>query len=218
MVEKDKNKVVVQTTIKEDVINSIIPSIKEVERFIIFLNKKFGLGLPNDIIINIQQTNPKTKGFFMPKGHKESYQNGKGKLNYICLSSIHLKNFPYETIAHETAHFYNDFKGIKDCSSNQYHNKRFKEVAEMLLLKVDKGKGYSQTSETEEFKDLLKEFKINDNAFKIFQNSKERKQKDNSRNLLYMCSCGVKVRTARNEEKPFNAICEYCKTKFVRVE
>jgi len=211
MVEKDIK------VIKTKLGNSIQPSVAETERFICYLNKRFDLGLPDNLIVNIEDTSKNTKGFFRCKEHQKHYENTKQPLNYICISSIHLQNNPYETIAHETAHFYNYSKGIKDCSSNQYHNKNFKVIAEKLLLKVEKGKrGFAYTDVTEEFTKMLKDFKADAKAFHIFQRTKEGKAKSPNRNLLFMCGCGIKVRTARNQNKPFNAICQYCNTEFTQ--
>ncbi len=211
-----KDKFIVQT-IKDKLSNSIKPSIEESERFILFLNGRFNLNLPDNLIINIQETTETTKGFYMPKEHLKHYSNTIQELNYICLSSLHLKNTPYETICHELAHFINDSEGHK--AKNNYHTKEFKKVAEMLLLKVSKGKhGFNHTEETEEFKKMVaEEFKPSQDAFHIFQNSYKGK-KEKSRNLLFKCGCGCKIRTARNEEKPLKAICSYCNTEFIEVK
>lgn len=189
------------TLIKNNLGNSIQPSITEIERFICYLNKRFNLELPDNLIINIQDTRKTIKGFFMCKEHLKHYENTKQPLNYICISSVNLKNKPYETIAHETAHFYNYIKGIKDCTKNQYHNKKFKVIAEKLLLSVERGtRGYAYTDVTEGFIKMLKDFKTDRNAFKIFQRTID-KDKVQNRNILYICSCGIKIRTARNENK-----------------
>lgn len=42
-----------------------------------------------------------------------------------------------ETLLHESAHALNFARGIKDCSRNQYHNRRFKEAAEEVGLLVE---------------------------------------------------------------------------------
>jgi hypothetical protein len=202
-----ENKLVVQTT-------SIIPSIQEIERFYNFLNTKHKLGLPNNILFTIEQKSPKMLGYFMPSNNPTCYQKENTTLNTITLNSLFLiKGHPYITIAHEIAHFYNSFLGIKDCSSNQYHNKHFKKSAEMLGLLVTKtNKGFSQTDETTEFEDTLKEFMPTKDAFIIFQNNKEKVKKP-SRNILFTCMCGVKIRTARNNF--LGAICRGCNTEFI---
>jgi len=214
--EKKDYNTIAQAPIKDSIAHSISPSIAEIERFILFLNKRFGLGLPNNISISIEKTSPTYKGFFRPHLNPEHITNEQTALNQIVLSSYHLKNSPYETIAHETAHFINYFQGVKDCSNSQYHNKHFKTTAEKLLLLVEKTKkGYSLTKDSPAFIEMLKEFSPSPTAFKIFQNIRESKIKKPNRNLLYICSCGVKIRTARNENKPLKAICSYCNTEFI---
>jgi len=215
MIENDKKKTDTKLKpIKATITNSIQPSIKECERFIVFLNKRFKLGLPDNLIVNITETKSTIKGYFMSKEHSKGYVNTQKPLNYICISSHHLKDNPYETVAHELAHFYNYANGINDCTVNQYHNKHFKIIAEKLLLKVDRGtRGFAYTDTTKEFNEMLKEFKPNKKAFHIFQKMKD-KGKSPNRNLLFICDCGIKVRTARNIDKPFNAICQYCNTEF----
>jgi predicted SprT family Zn-dependent metalloprotease len=196
--------------------NSIKPSIDEAERFIIYLNKRFKLGLPNTIIVNIEETKKTVIGYFRPKENPKHYRNSKKSLNNICLSSLWLKEDPYETIAHEVAHFYNYKNGIRDCTINQYHNKHFKEVAERLLLTVEqtRTRGFAYTKPSKEFKKMLREFKPNRKAFHVFQKTVD-KEKQPTRNILYMCSCGVKIRTAKNKNKSLDAVCQYCNTKFM---
>lgn len=209
------DKILVQT-LNNKISNSIKPSIEETERFIIFLNKRLNLGLADNLIINIQDTSKSTKGFFMPKQHKNHYENKKDALNYICISSLYLTDKPYETIAHETAHFINAMSG--HIPKNNYHTKQFKNQAERLLLEVNKGKyGYNETKETPAFLELIKEFEPNKDAYLIYQNKEDRNKKG-SRNILYTCNCGTKIRTARNKEKPLKAICEYCNSQFMSQE
>ena len=201
-------------------INSISPSIKESERFIYFLNDRFNLNLNlEDLTILIQETKPSIKGFFMPSLHLRSFKTDEEKkLNTICLSSHTLKQNPYETLTHELAHYIDLIKNNHIPKSN-YHNKNFKLIAEKLLLKVEKGiYGYCYTSETDEFKQLLKEFKPSLNAFKIFQQISQNKKKDKSRLLLFMCECGTKIRSAKNENKPLKAICLYCNSEFKQIQ
>lgn len=201
---------------------SITPSILESERFIRFLNTRLSLGLDlTDLTILIHETSAKVKGYFRPKENLKSWcintnQEEKKPINSIVLSSHTLKETPYETLAHELAHYINHHNGIKDCSGNQYHNKHFKTQAEKLLLRVERmgPYGYALTSETEEFKQLVQEFKPNEEAFKLFQGLGERTEKKKGRMIKYTCGCGCIIRTARNENKPLIAVCGYCNTSF----
>jgi hypothetical protein len=193
--------------------NSISPAIKESERFILFLNDKFGLELKKDWIITISKTKPSNYGHFQA----QAIENTTKKLNNINLNLIHLKKCnPYEVLTHELAHYINFSKGINDCSSNQYHNKHFKAQAERLLLKVERmgKKGYAKTSESEEWLKMLEEFKPNKEVFNFCQNHQEKAKKPQL-NLKYVCDCGYICRSSRID---FSAECNYCQTTFKRCE
>lgn len=195
--------------------NSFIPALKESERFIEFLDKRFSLNLPKNYLITISKANKNNIGYFQNKESKEKFVNSKQDLNNINLNTFYLKTEnPYEVLAHELAHFVNYNNKVKDVTSNQYHNKYFKKTAEMLLLSVEKGKkGYDKTKETDAFNEMLKEFKKDDNAFSIFQNQKDKK-KVGSRMKLYICGCGVKVRCATK----LNARCLDCGATFQEIK
>ena len=218
---------------------SISPSIAEIERFISYLSDKLNLKPFNNLIVLIQKTEPQVKGYYNPSSwkHQEREQEPTN-INEITLSSINLLFEPYETIAHEFAHFLNTHLDGYKGNSRNYHTLEFRERAEQLLLKVEKGNyGFNRTFETAEFKQMLLDFKPSPKAFKIFQPNDsrivgidgdgnpidingdivKRKPKGNSRLLLFSCGCGCKVRTARNENKPLMAVCEYCDTEFKEV-
>jgi len=191
--------------------NSLIPAINESERFIKFLDKKFKLNLPNNYIVVINKTSKNAYGTFSNPKTQQHFINTTQELNTITLNTFYIKECnPYSVLAHELTHFLNHIKGIKDTSANQYHNKHFKLQAENLLLKVERtNKGYNQTSETELFKQMLKEFKPLKDVFNVFQAQRDKK-KVGSRLKLYVCSCGVKVRCAVE----LNAKCLNCNTEF----
>ncbi len=70
------------------------------------------------------------------------------------------------TLVHEMVHYYNDQRGIRDCSrGNTYHNRKFKEQAEKCGLRIDHHPtyGWSITSPTDE----LVEFCLNNNLSEI---------------------------------------------------
>lgn len=198
--------------------NSLIPAIKESEKFIKFLNEKFKLNLPNDFLISIHKAGKGKIGFFSPKGNSTAFkikeQEKVNPLHSINLNTLYLnKSNPYEVLTHELAHFINEVNNVKDCSSNQYHNKHFKETAEILLLKVSKTKrGYSQTEETDEFNKMIREFKPDKEVFNIFQEVKTGIAQK-SRLFLYMCECEIKIRSGLQD---LDVKCNKCKKDFIR--
>ena len=194
--------------------NTIIPIIKEGERFINFLDEKLNLNLPNSWIFTISKSNKNNLGYFMSKNNKNRFEKGNKALNNINLNLLNLNNMDvYEVIAHEIAHFINFNKGLVDCSSNGYHNKKFKICAEKLYLNVSKGKkGYSITKGNDDFKKLLEEFKPNKKVFDIIQKTSITLKKG-SRLRLYMCNCGVKIRVGSDD---FKGLCLNCDTEFIK--
>jgi len=212
----------IEQTNKTDLVfkhKSITDGVKEVERFIQYLNNRFNLKLQDDLIVLISETRRQTLGSFNQAWKEQD--NEQNKINSITISSQILKDKkPYETIAHELAHYLDIAIDKSKFPRGNYHTNKFKVRAEQLLLKVVKGSyGYNQTSETDAFNLMLKDFGTDENAFKVFQEPKGigLKPKAEIRNLLFMCSCGVKIRTARNKDKPFKAICGYCNSEFKEV-
>jgi len=196
--------------------NSLIPAIKESERFINFLNVKFSLNLPKDFIIVINKANKNALGMFSSVETKNHFINTTAELNTITLNTLHLKECnPFEVLAHELAHYVNYLNKIKDCSSNQYHNKHFKKQAEMFLLTTQQTKKGYITLENDEFNAMVNnEFKGNKEVFNVFQAQKEKK-KVGSRLRLYTCECGIKLRVAKDN---LNAVCLDCNTNFKKEE
>lgn len=210
---EDSRKLLFKQQQPETIANTINPSIKEIERFLLFLNKRFDLGLSFDnLTILISQAHHNTMGYFTPNG----FQNTTQTLNGIVLNSIYLKEHPYETIAHELAHYYNNQKGIKDCSRQQYHNKFFKKTAELLLLECDarSNKGYAFTRETPAFLKMLEdEFKPDPQAFHINQIHNPKKPKTPSRLYKWTCSCFDPF-IIRCGDRTLKATCSICESEF----
>lgn len=76
------------------------------------------------------------------------------------------------TLLHEMCHYWNYENGIQDCSrGNTYHNKRFKEAAELHGLNVEHSEkyGWSHTSPSEE----LLEFVVKNGLTDILINRNE---------------------------------------------
>lgn len=197
--------------------NSIIPAIREGERFIKFLNNELDLGISEDLILTISKSKKSNLGHYASIKTAVHFVADKKDIPNINLNSLYLvEGNPYQTLTHEVAHHLNDLRGFVDCSSNQYHNKHFKAKAEELKLKTtyNKKRGYAFTEETEEFKQMLKRFKPLNSVWEVFQVDKTQDKKKPQLNALWICSCGVKIRSARD----LNVYCNDCETDFARVE
>ena len=106
------------------------------------------------------------------------------------------------TLLHEVAHSINHMNGIEDCSSNQYHNGKFKAQAEALGLKTleIKGKGHAATELTElGAKRWKKALTILTNAFDLTAlGGEQAKKKGRNTNLIKAtCECENVIRLSR---------------------
>jgi hypothetical protein len=105
------------------------------------------------------------------------------------------------TLLHEVAHSLNFANEIKDTSSNQYHNEKFKSQAEALGLKTKevKGKGHASTELTEfGAKRWAKALKIITDALALTATGEEaQKPKGRNTNLTKaVCDCGNIIRAS----------------------
>lgn len=120
------------------------------ENAYVVLNDHFFQGELPRVIITVQSS-PKAYGHYTPW---ESWREDGGQQGYkeINIGAEQLDR-PIEnvcaTLVHEMVHFYNDLHGYKDVSrGGTYHNKRFKEQAELhgLIIDYDSRIGWSVTS------------------------------------------------------------------------
>jgi len=127
------------------------------------------------------------------------------------------------TLLHEVAHSLNHMNGVEDCSSNQYHNVKFKTQAEALGLKTEKSKkGYAQTSLTElGAKRWKKALAILAGAFDLTAiGGESAKPKGRNTNLLKaVCLCDepLTIRASRGVLDS-GVRCDECGAKFQEVE
>lgn len=140
------------------------------------------------------------KGHFTPS---TPWTNGEESFNEIAFNLEHFTT-PEEllsTLLHEVAHSLNHANGIEDCSSNQYHNAKFKAQAEALGLKTEKTKkGYSATTLTDfGAKRWAKALKILAGAFDLVAlGGAQAKPKGRNTNLIKAtCDCENVIRLSR---------------------
>ena len=156
------------------------------------------------------------KGHFTPF---TPWQNGEESFNEIAFNLEHFTT-PAEllsTLLHEVAHSLNHANGIEDCSSNQYHNAKFKTQAEALGLKTEQTKkGYSATTLTElGAKRWKKALTILSNAFDITAlGGEQAKPKGRNTNLIKaMCDCENVIRLSRTVLE-IGVTCNQCEEIF----
>lgn len=186
---------------------SIVKIGEELENFYNFLNEKFKLQLPKNLVITIQQAGRKNaKGWF----HLNIWEtDNKEEIHEINICAETLLDKPLETLTHEIAHFC-EYKETGKIGKNNYHNKTFKKYAELLNLKVTKGKyGWCITESTDAFNQMVREFKPKKEVFTLLRKT-EGKTKQPTKMKKYICDCTT-IRCATE----LNATCKNCKMDFV---
>jgi hypothetical protein len=76
-----------------------------------------------------------------------------------------------ETLAHELVHLANYTAGVKDCSSYQYHNRRFRDRALAVGLSCERvpGYGWARTGLTPALRERIAGIKPDASAFDLFR-------------------------------------------------
>lgn len=137
------------------------------------------------------------------------------------------------TLLHEAVHALNFARGIKDCSANQYHNRKFRAVAEELGLAVQQVRhyGYAHTVVPPETADLyLAQTQILESVLihrrslasphsppgkgPIGPSSPTGKGNGRSRSLKAVCACPFIIRVARKTLQDTTIRCDTCHTSF----
>ena len=155
---------------------------KELYRAFHVFNKRFSDGKLITPIITLQPSEGKNAyGWFGSKFWID--KRTKKGVSEINLSAEYLArgcNGVLETLLHEMAHLKNAQAGIRDCTSGQYHNKRFKEAAQEFGLTVTriKGKGYARTDLDDEAKQAIKELDPKEQLFNAFKRKTVAKKTD----------------------------------------
>lgn len=143
---------------------------QELYRAFDFFNKRFADNELPKVVITIQESGRRNAYGWFGNGFWSDLAAGEG-VPEINLSAEYVGRKPegvLETLLHEMAHLLNAVRGVRDCSSGQYHNKHFKSAAEQFGLKVERSgnRGWSYTSLDTEGEQAIKEFKPNTDVFR----------------------------------------------------
>jgi len=149
------------------------------------------------------------------------WSNGQDKYNELMISGDYLDRTSEEllgTLLHEIAHAINTAKGVKDCSSNQYHNRNFKNEAEALGLntKFSDGRGFATTTISEEgLNRWAKELELIKNAKNLSVPRQVVKTKGRDTNYKsYKCDCGYVIRMSKSTYELSSPTCSICNESF----
>lgn len=161
-------------------------AIEELYRAFDFFNKKFMKNSLPKVIITIQEAGRRNAyGWFGESFWSDGIcDQGVCEIN---LSAEYMGRDPLfilETLLHEMAHLHNAVNSIRDCSSGQYHNKKFKIAAEKFGLKVKRSgnKGWAYTELGEDAVKAIEELQPD----KEILNSLKRKKISHKRDKRYL--------------------------------
>jgi len=128
----------------------------------VFFNEKLAAGqLDVTPVITIQSKGRRSAyGWFWDCTWKNGDEAARPEINIAAEHLSRSARNIFETLIHEMAHMINAKKGIKDCNTAQYHNKRFKITAEEIGLTVEKmgAYGYAKTALGERAMAVVDEF------------------------------------------------------------
>jgi hypothetical protein len=219
-------------------IDSLRPTIAELERMLQWSFKSLGMdklyldrqGLAEQlervtVVIETSGTRKNLLGHFLCKTAQSAWRTREGEeISEIKISSEHLRQDPVEiahTIIHEAVHLWNWYLGLKDCSSGgAYHNKTFKEQAELVGLKTGDqsvpGHGFAHTKLSEELEEKIrKSLKPKLAAFQIFKDAAPKvKTVKKPKLALWECECVIKIRVAY--DTVLDAECHECGVDFIK--
>lgn len=123
----------------------------------------------------------------------------------INISAEHLTDGPREvmdTLVHEMVHHANALAGIKDTSSNGYHNKNFSRLAEEVGLTVSKGpKGFAYTDTPPETWEIIETWGLDYSVLDKARVPVTKNRKKGSKLKKWACDCGYGIRIAVDPSK-----------------
>lgn len=134
------------------------------------------------------------------------WKHQEDKLDEITLSAEELGRGLHDvmtTLVHEMVHHANSHLGVSDISSNGYHNKKFKDLAELVGLEVTRSnRGYAHTAPTEEFKTEVNRWRLrNKKALDVFRVRPKKRGSVGSKLKKYTCGCGYGIRIAVDPDR-----------------
>ena len=202
------------------------PTITELHKAFDLFNEEFFESKLPPVVITIQSQGKRSAyGWFSV--NKVWSDNENMNLHEINISAEHIGSRGMvdvlQTLLHEMLHLYASENNVKETSrGGTYHNKQFKAIAENFGMEYnhegpDSKIGFSAVELTENTKNLIMNWDLNQTAFEISRlaNEEEKKKKKKSNIVKWVCGCDTIIRSSKPE---INVICADCGTKFEKVE
>jgi hypothetical protein len=155
----------------------------------------------------------------------QTKNTGGEALHEVAVTAEHLNRSAkdvLETLLHEAAHAHNFARGIHDCSRSQYHNVRFKEVAEELGLEVARVPHYGwaltrlpdRTASRYELAIAALSDVLIHRETRELDAAPDGGDRPHSRYIKASCGCPFLIRVARKTLETTAIRCETCGLRF----
>lgn len=154
-------------------------AIEELYRAFDYFNSEFADNELPKVVITIQQAGRrKALGWFGEGFWTDNVCNtGVSEINLSAEWLGRTTEQVLETLLHEMAHLYNAVRGVRDCTSGQYHNKHFKTAAEKFGLDVHRhgNRGFAVTHLGDAAIKAIKQLDLSDDVFSSLRRKKAQK-------------------------------------------
>lgn len=199
---------------------SITDAIKKLEVIFDKANEKFYDNKLIRPIITIQTGKRSVLGWCSVGKRWVDSDNSYYEINIVAENLARSLDDIVETMLHEMVHLYNSQHGVSDCTRTQYHNKKFKEVAEAHGLIAEKAgyRGYTLTKLNDDGVKFVNELTANGiGDFELNRGVPSESEpkigigKTPIKMYTYECECGIKI---RNKSGLLNIVCGDCGCKF----
>lgn len=174
----------------------------------------------------------RAKGKLGHYAHKSWRRAGRddARVDEIMMVSEYLGRDVYniaETLVHEMVHQADWQAGVKDCTVNQYHNKRFKQRAESvgLVVRPQPPRGFAHTELSDELRAAIGRLDPRADAFSLFRaggvplvpaDAPPDREPPQPKLLKYRCGCRGWVWLAAG--RPCDLFCKRCNRDLKRPE
>ena len=184
-------------------LDSIRPLLAELERYALWVNSQYQLGLKDKVTILVQTKGTRAVyGHFRPVG----WARGEAKVHEISIAAEELARPVLEvlgTVQHEMVHAGCNQAVVQDCAKSGRHNKRYQAAAVAAGLTCElmsKSRGYALTAMTEETKRLVEDaFQPDIAAFGLCRLVPAKKSTKAASQVAFICqTCGTKARAHRD--------------------
>jgi hypothetical protein len=195
---------------------SLCPPIAELERaFDEFCVSLFKRKMPRPVITIQTRGRSRMIGWFW----EDKWQNGQPKklpeINIVAEYLAQDVEDIAEVLLHEMVHFSNFLDGIHDCSSAQYHNRKFRDRCHVIGLICEKQgrRGWAYTKLSPALRDIVRTVHLNPEAFQMYRVGPQYtvvETKPEQRQRRWTCQCKKPVGKVIYASRGLDVTCNKC--------